>query len=81
MRGRWPWGYGSVLSIIIITVNEKRNKIAIKGIEHHPPGLEDEGVTTKPRICGLSCMQYQADARTVYEECTCNKMADLMFCG
>ena len=29
----------------------------------------------------LICMQYQADARTVYEECMCNKMADLMFRG
>ena len=22
MRGRWPWGYGSVLSIIIIIMNK-----------------------------------------------------------
>ena len=25
MRGRWPWGYGSVLSIIIIIINKNYN--------------------------------------------------------
>ena len=30
VRGRWPWGYGSVLSIIIITVASAPDNLSLK---------------------------------------------------
>ena len=59
---------------------------AMKGIEHHPPGLEDEGVTTKRQHLlyvgeADSSRALICNIKRIHVQYTESARADLMFCG